>query len=47
MWTQTQPNGKVRYFERGKDGKVVSVTMPDTRKSTRKEAVYILNRKLS
>ena len=47
MWTQETPNGKVRYFERGADGRVVSVTLPDARKSTKKLAGQLLREKLT
>lgn len=47
MWLQPQPNGKIRYFERGSDGKVVSVTLPDARKSTKKLAGQLLREKLT
>lgn len=44
MWTQTLPSGKVRYFERY-DGKVYTITLPDAKKSTQKEAVVRLRLK--
>ena len=47
MWTQKTPSGKIRYFERGSDGRVVSVTLPDARKSTKKLAGQLLREKLT
>lgn len=46
MWTQERGN-KIRYFERGEDGRVVSVTLLDEKKSTKKLAEQLLREKLT
>ena len=50
MWSQVTPSGKVRFFERYTDRagkrKVVSVLMPDGKKSTQRLAYDVLRRKM-
>lgn len=44
MWMHDTPAGKVKYFERF-DGKVYTITMPDRKKSTQKDALLRLRAK--